>query len=48
MGNVNNVKRKGVDIALYVFSILKQNTLFSDYKFIIIGKVGRGLLICVV
>lgn len=42
MGNVNNVKRKGVDIALYVFSILKQNTLFSDYKFIIIGKVGEG------
>lgn len=42
MGNVNNVKRKGVDIALYVFSVLKQNTLFSDYKFIIIGKVGEG------
>ena len=42
MGNENNVKRKGVDRALKVFSHLKKYKQFEDYKFIIIGKKGEG------
>lgn len=44
MGNVNNVKRKGIDIALKVFSFLKKNKQFSNYKFVIIGRIGEGTI----
>lgn len=42
MGSINNVKRKGVDRALEIFAFLKQKPLYSDFKFLIIGKEGEG------
>lgn len=42
MGNKDNVKRKGVDTALKVFSLLQKNKLYADYRFLIIGKKGEG------
>lgn len=42
MGNEDNVKRKGIDTALQVFSLLHEKKQYSDYKFIIVGKKGRG------
>lgn len=42
MGSENNVKRKGVDTALRVFSLLRKKQQFCDYKFVIIGKTGEG------
>lgn len=42
MGDKNNVKRKGIDIALRIFSRLIKTKTFSHYKFIIIGKKGVG------
>lgn len=42
MGEEGNVRRKGVDKALRVFAELKKMTAFSDYRFIIMGKKGKG------
>lgn len=43
MGSTENLKRKGVDKALYYFKLLKDNSLhFSDSKFLIMGREGEG------
>lgn len=42
MGNEGNVRRKGVDTALKVFSLLRKEQPFCGYKFFIIGKIGEG------
>ncbi len=42
MGSTINVKRKGIDVALRIFSNLSNNVKFKDYKFYIIGKNGEG------
>lgn len=42
MGNIDNVKRKGIDTALAVFSLLRMTEQYSNYKFIIMGKKGDG------
>ena len=42
MGNIQNVKRKGIDKALLIFSKLKQYAEFEDFKFIILGQIGEG------
>lgn len=42
MGEEGNVKRKGVDKALLIFSKLKQVDNFKEHKFIIIGRKGAG------
>ena len=42
MGTENNVKRKGIDTALRIFSELKKVPTYADYRFIIIGKKGEG------
>ena len=42
MGSENNVKRKGVDTALRIFSLLRKKQQFCDCKFVIIGKKGEG------
>lgn len=42
MGNEGNVRRKGIDTALRVFSSLREQRQFCDYKFVIIGKTGEG------
>lgn len=44
MGNEDNVKRKGIDTALKVFSLLRKTKSYADYKFVIIGKKGKGTL----
>ena len=45
MGSVDNVKRKGIDKALHMFSLLKGYEDFKDAKFIIIGRKGEGTLL---
>lgn len=42
MGSEDNVKRKGIDTALKVFSLLQKTEEYADYKFIIIGRKGQG------
>lgn len=42
MGDVDNVRRKGVDKALKIFAELKRIPTFSDYRFIIMGRKGEG------
>lgn len=42
MGNEGNVRRKGIDTALKVFSLLRKEQLFCGYKFFIIGRIGEG------
>lgn len=42
MGEEENIRRKGVDTALKIFSYLKQSSTYADYKFVIIGEIGRG------
>lgn len=41
-GRKENVIRKGVDKALYIFSELKKYERFKDSKFYILGKCGEG------
>lgn len=42
-GTDGNVKRKGIDKSLYIFSKLKKDGILAeDYKFYIIGKTGEG------
>lgn len=41
-GLKENVIRKGVDKALFIFAELKKLERFSDYHFYIIGKCGEG------
>lgn len=41
-GRIENVKRKGVDKALYYFKYLTQYPEFVDYRFNIIGRTGEG------
>lgn len=43
LGNVGNVKRKGIDTAIKIFAELKKHSDFADFKLIIIGKCGAGL-----
>ena len=42
MGTVGNVRRKGVDTAIKLFSKMCEDPCYEDYKFIIIGKKGLG------
>lgn len=42
MESIENVKRKGVDKALYVFKQLIDKTEYSKAKFYIIGRLGPG------
>lgn len=42
MESIENVKRKGVDKALYVFKRLTEKEEYFDAKFYIIGKIGVG------
>lgn len=42
MGDVENIRRKGVDKALAVFSKLRKYDIYHNYKFYIIGKKGDG------
>jgi glycosyltransferase involved in cell wall biosynthesis len=42
MESVDNIKRKGIDKALIIFHKLINNIEFSDSKFYIIGKQGKG------
>lgn len=42
MGEEDNVKRKGVDTSLLVFSRLKHFDRYKNYKFVIIGRKGDG------
>jgi glycosyltransferase involved in cell wall biosynthesis len=42
MGSIDNVKRKGVDLAIIIFSELIKKTKYFDSKLIIIGKEGEG------
>jgi glycosyltransferase involved in cell wall biosynthesis len=42
MDAVDNVTRKGLDKALFLFKFLTENVEFSEYQFIIIGKKGEG------
>lgn len=42
MEEEGNVKRKGVDLSLLIFFKLKQTDRYKNYKYIIIGKKGRG------
>lgn len=41
-GVVENIKRKGVDKSLHLFSRIIKNADFEKYKFIIMGKTGKG------
>lgn len=41
-GTEGNVKRKGVDKALYCFKRLHDDKRFENYKFIIMGRKGAG------
>lgn len=41
-GDLSNVKRKGMDKAIILFSKLVQDQEFSDYKLYIIGQEGVG------
>lgn len=42
MGNKGNVQRKGIDRAIYLFSLLKKFPEFSNSKLFIMGKKGDG------
>lgn len=42
MGTISNVKRKGIDKALYLFARLKQQSEYTDSMFFIIGRKGEG------
>ena len=42
MGSIGNVKRKGIDKALFLFSLLKKEPFFSDCKFVLMGREGIG------
>lgn len=42
MESVDNIKRKGIDKSLIIFQKLINNIEFSDSKFYIIGKEGKG------
>lgn len=42
MGNQGNVQRKGIDKAIYLFSLLKKKKEFSLSKFYVMGKRGKG------
>lgn len=42
MGNKGNVQRKGIDRAIYLFSLLKKFPQFSNSKFFLMGKRGEG------
>ncbi|HEY1196830.1 glycosyltransferase [Flavobacterium sp.] len=42
MESIGNVKRKGVDKALYVFKSLTEKNIYCNAKFYIIGKTGEG------
>ena len=42
MGNIGNVKRKGIDKALLLFSLLRKYKEFQGAKFVIIGRKGEG------
>lgn len=41
-GNEGAIKRKGIDIALMIFTQLSKLDQFADYKFLIIGRKGNG------
>lgn len=41
-GDVENVKRKGVDVSLKIFSLLKRTPGYNNARFVIIGKKGAG------
>lgn len=42
MESVDNIKRKGIDKSVIIFQKLIKNIEFSDSKFYIIGKEGKG------
>ena len=42
MGDIENVKRKGIDKAICLFSSIKKRPEFRFSKFYIMGKIGEG------
>lgn len=42
MGSIENVKRKGVDLSIIIFSELIKNIEYNNSSLIIIGKEGEG------
>lgn len=44
MGNSGNVRRKGIDKAIYLFSLLKKKAEFTNSKLYIMGRKGEGTI----